>query len=108
MAPQVDALMESMSAGHALQVHAVEFTSTTKSEIITNFIHLLQSENLIFMTSGLVQVMLVEQRSLCNFPGLGVNHCTANHTVARHFEPNVLECLTCRFVQGRYGLTVEV
>ena len=53
VAPQVDALMESMSAGHALQVHAVEFTSTTKSEIITNFIHLLQSENLIFMTSGL-------------------------------------------------------
>ena len=108
MTTQVDALMEAMGAGHALQVHAIEFTSTTKSKIITDFIHLLQSENLVFMTSGLVQVMFVEQCSLCNFPGLWVNHRTTNHAFTSHFETDVLECLTRRFVQGGHGLAVEV
>ena len=105
---QVDALMEAMGAGHALQVHAVEFTATTKSEVITDFIHLLQSENLVFMTSGLMQVMFVEQCSLCNLPWLWVNHRTTNHAFARHFETDVLERLTRCFVQGGYGLAVEV
>ena len=108
MASQIDALMEPMCAGHALQVNPVKLTASPQGEIISDFVNFLEGHNFIFMPCGLMKMVFVEQGSLRNFTGLRVNDSPPNHAFARHFETNALQGVSCRFVERGDGFAVEI
>ena len=108
MPSQVDALVEAMGTRHALKVHSIEFASPPERKIISDFINDFERQNFVLVASGLVQVVLVEQRPLGNFPRLWVDHGTTNHPFASDLESNAFQRRSCRIIEGSNGFAVEI
>ena len=108
MPAQVDALVKAMSTRHALKVHSIEFAATPERKVISDFINDFEGHNFVLVASGLVQVVLVEQRSLGNFPRLWVDHGTPNHPFASNLESNAFQRRSCCIIEGSNGFTVEI
>ena len=60
------------------------------------------------MSRGLMEVMLVEERSLGNFTWLRVHHGTPYHPLTRDLEADPLEGFSRGVVNGRDRFAVEV
>ena len=108
MPSQIDALMEPMGTCHALEVHSIEFASPPERKVITDFVNDFEGQNFVLVASGLVQMVLVEQRPLGNFPRLRVDHGTTNHPFAGDLESNAFQRRSCCIIEGSNGFTVEI
>ena len=108
MTSQVGPLMKSICAGHALQVNAIQFTATSQGKVVTDLGHRLHRQHFVFMTGVLVEVVLVEQRSLGNFSGLRVDHGATYHPLTGLLEADAMQGCLRDIVQFGHWLTVEV
>ena len=88
MASEVDALVQSVRTRHALQVHAVDLSTSTEGEVVTDLSNPLEGEELVLQPCRLVQVVLVEQGTVGEVPWLGFDDAPSDHPLPGELEPD--------------------